>query len=523
MRISSNLFFQTGLNSINAQQSDLMHLYQQVASGQRMVTPADDPLAAAQAINLSQAQTLNQRFADNREVAKGNLGTEENTLSSVTTLLQDIKTRLIEAGNGTMSDADRATLSTVLKNSKDTLLGLANATDGNGQYLFSGYSGSQPAFVVDAGGKVTYNGDTNQRLIQADQTRQISGSDIGSDIFMRASTGARNYVTSAGSANTGTGLIGKPVVTDTQGANVGKAFEIEFSNSSDTPPVLQYAIQVKDASGATVSSSAPVDYVSGTVSLDLGGGVKVDFSGAPAVGDKFSVEPANSGYAASVQLTDPSAANTDPMAAGSATVTDANAQYFGKPFTIEFDATDPTKFTTTFYSDSSLATPLGTVDGTFTPPGGATDIPGAGVSLSITGTPQSGDKITVQAPQPTDLNIFDTLDSVIAALDTPSSTGDAEQTAFLNTLAGAIQRIDLNYNQVLTVRSSIGSRLNELDAIDSNGTLRNLGYTQQLSRLEDVDYYSATAQLQLRQSALEAAALAFKQIQGTSLFNMGSN
>ncbi len=518
MRISSNLFFQTGLNSINAQQSDLMHLYQQVASGQRMVTPADDPLAAAQAINLSQAQTLNQRFADNREVAKNNLGTEENTLSSVTTLLQDVKTRLVEAGNGSMSDADRATLSDVLKNAKDTLLGLANATDGNGQYLFSGYSGSQPAFVADASGKVTYNGDTNQRLIQADQTRQIAGSDIGSDIFMRASTGARNYLTRADSSNSGTGLIGKPVVTDAQGANVGKTFEIAFSNSADTPPVLQYTIQVKDVSGATVSSSAPVNYASGTTTLDLGGGVSVDFSGAPAVGDKFSVEPANAGYAASVQKADPAST----LAAGNSTVTDASAQYFGKPFTIEFDAADPTKFTTTFYSDSSLATPLGAVDGTFTPPGGATDIPGAGVSLDITGAPEAGDKITVQAPQPTDLNIFDTLDNIITALGTPASTGNTQQTAFLNTLASAIQRIDLNYNQVLTVRSSVGSRLNELDAIDSNGTLRNLGYTQQLSRLEDVDYYSATAQLQLRQSALEAAAMAFKQIQGTSLFNMGS-
>lgn len=43
MRISSTLFFQTGLNSIHTQQSDLMHIYQQVASGQRMITPADDP------------------------------------------------------------------------------------------------------------------------------------------------------------------------------------------------------------------------------------------------------------------------------------------------------------------------------------------------------------------------------------------------------------------------------------------------------------------------------------------------
>src|SRR5690606_32722819 len=102
MRISSTLFFQTGLNSINAQQSDLMHLYQQVGSGQRMVTPADDPLAAAQAINISQAQTMNKRFADNREVANRNLGIEDNTLQSVTLLLQDLKTQLVSAGNGTM-------------------------------------------------------------------------------------------------------------------------------------------------------------------------------------------------------------------------------------------------------------------------------------------------------------------------------------------------------------------------------------------------------------------------------------
>src|SRR5690606_13729538 len=103
----------------------------------------------------------------------------------------------IEAGNGTMSDADRATLAGVLKSSKETLLGLANAKDGNGQYLFSGHAGSQPAFVTDANGKVTYNGDANQRLIQAGQTRQIAGSDIGTDIFMRATAGARDYVTSA--------------------------------------------------------------------------------------------------------------------------------------------------------------------------------------------------------------------------------------------------------------------------------------------------------------------------------------
>jgi len=418
MRISSTLFFQTGLNAINAQQADLMHLYQQTASGQRMVTPADDPLAAAQAINLRQSQSLNQRFADNREVLKNNLGAEENALNSTTLLLQDVKTRLIEAGNGTMSDADRATLADVLQSAKENMLGLANSADGNGQYLFSGHAGTRPPFVKDASGAVSYQGDAGQRLVQADQTRQIASSDVGTDIFASAPAGSRSYVTAGDSGNAGTGVIGKPVITDPDGDNVGKPFSIEFvEDNSGTEPVLRYTITVTEPDGSTTETVA--DYEPGTTSLSLPGGLQVAFSGSPADGDTFTVEPAAS--------------------------------------------------------------------------------PG------------------------TNLNIFDTLDDVIAALKAPASGVDRAQASLANTLATAIQKIDLNYDQVLTVRASVGARMNEVDDIDANGSLRSLSYSNQLSKLEDVDYYTVTAQLQLRQAALEAAALAFKKIQGTSLFNMGSN
>src|SRR5690606_14863360 len=218
------LFCQTGLDSMNAQQADLLHLYRQAASGQRMVTPADDPLAAAQAVNLSQSQSLNERYAANRDVLKMNLGHEENTLNSITTLLQDIKTRLVEAGNGTMSDADRATLADVLRNSKDTLFGLANATDGNGQYLFSGFSATQPAFTKDASGAVSYAGDSGQRLVQADQTRRIAAGDLGSDVFGSAPSGSRNYITQSHAGRSAAWTMASPANTGTPGANVGAPF-----------------------------------------------------------------------------------------------------------------------------------------------------------------------------------------------------------------------------------------------------------------------------------------------------------
>lgn len=415
MRISSSQFFQTGINAINQQQSDLMHLYQQVASGQRMVTPADDPLGAAQAVNLSQSRSMNTRYAANRDVANQGLGSEENALNSVTTLLQDVQTRLIQAGNGTLSDADRSSLADVLAQARDSLLDLANSKDGNGQYLFSGFQGNSAPYVTDALGQINYAGDGNQRLVQVDPTRQMASGDIGSDIFSRSTPGSRVSVTEAAAGNTGSAQISTPTITDAQGANVGKYISIKFS---DGPP-LQYQLAVSDSSAppAAADYGTPVDYDPDTSVLDLGGGMQVKFSGQPAAGDSFTVSPA---------------------------------------------------------------------DGQ-------------------------------------NMDVFDALDDIVQALRQPFSGDDTASAALGNSLSTAIQRVGAVYDNVLTVRASVGARMNQLDALNSSGAAMGLSYSTQLSNLQDVDYYTATAQLQLRQSALQAAALAFKQIQGTSLFNMGSS
>ena len=411
MRISSSLFFQTGLNSINAQQSDLMHLFQQIGSGQRMVTPADDPLAAARAINISQSQSLNTQYTANRGVAKTSLNTEESVLNSVTTLMQDVKSRLVQAGNGTLSDDDRATLANVLTNAKASLLALANSTDGNGQYLFSGMHGTNAPYAQDTTGKVTWQGDAGQRNIQVDQTRQMPDSDVGADVFQRATPGTNVYLTAAGGGNTGTGLISTPQIMDPDGANVGSSFAVAFTSPT------QYTVTVTAPDGTT--SSYAGTYSPGGTSMTLDGGVQVGFSGQPAAGDTFTVQPAASGG--------------------------------------------------------------------------------------------------------TDLNIFDSFDSIIAALKTPSDGDPAAQAQLGNTLASVMQRTDVNYNNILTVRASIGARLNELDAIDADGSQRGLSYSSQLSSLEDLDYYSASASLQLRQSALQAATEAFRKIQSTNLFSSGTD
>jgi flagellar hook-associated protein 3 FlgL len=151
-------------------------------------------------------------------------------------------------------------------------------------------------------------------------------------------------------------------------------------------------------------------------------------------------------------------------------------------------------------------------------------LPG-GIQISVTGAPQAGDTFVAEpaAGAGADLNIFDTLEGMIAALQLNVQDNAVETAQFQNALGATIQRVDVSYNNVLTVRASVGARLNELDALDANGSQRTLGYTAQLSGLEDLDYYAASTNLQLRLSALEAASLAFQKIQATSLFNIKSS
>ena len=49
MRLSTSLIFTQGYDAIARQQGELFRTQQQVATGKRIVTPADDPVGAARA------------------------------------------------------------------------------------------------------------------------------------------------------------------------------------------------------------------------------------------------------------------------------------------------------------------------------------------------------------------------------------------------------------------------------------------------------------------------------------------
>mgnify|MGYP003402630145 CR=1 FL=1 len=52
MRLSSNTIYEVGTNMMLQQQEALIKTQQQLSTGKRIVTPSDDPIAAAQASNI---------------------------------------------------------------------------------------------------------------------------------------------------------------------------------------------------------------------------------------------------------------------------------------------------------------------------------------------------------------------------------------------------------------------------------------------------------------------------------------
>lgn len=283
MRISTVTMYEQGVSAMNRQQQNFMDVGQQIASGKRVVNPSDDPRAAARAVSVSQSLAVNAQQESSRVTARNSLSQEESVLNSVSDAIGSAKSLVVQAGNGTLSDADRESLASDLEGAFETLVGLANTTDGNGTYLFSGYEDNAKAFSrTDAGDAVdtiSYEGDQGVKQQKIDAERLMKTSDTGTDVFMRFSAGSE-YIAEAGNGNTGNVTFSGPDVRDADAAGYGETFDISFNGDGT------YDIS---SSGTGFADQTNVAYTDGeTIEF---GGMALTLEGEPAAGDSFTVTP----------------------------------------------------------------------------------------------------------------------------------------------------------------------------------------------------------------------------------------
>ncbi|MDE2615071.1 MAG: flagellar hook-associated protein FlgL [Burkholderiales bacterium] len=157
MRITTANAYDAVVANLQLRQQQLVDSQTQLTSGKRVQRASDDPAAAAQAERALAWQSRVQTQQRALDASRNATQMTESTLGSAGELLQQAREAVVQAGNGSYSDSDRAQLAQSLQSLRDQLFALSNTTDGTGRYLFGG-QGSDNAPFSNAPGGVQYNG-----------------------------------------------------------------------------------------------------------------------------------------------------------------------------------------------------------------------------------------------------------------------------------------------------------------------------------------------------------------------------
>lgn len=296
MRISTNEFLQGSLNDLLAQQSSVNQLNREIATGETLLSPADDPGAAGQVVGLANQIGQLTYDAANGQAASQTLQNGVGALQQVTNLLVQLRQNAESIANGTSTPSDRQSAIVSAQSTLQQLVQLANTQGPNGGYLFAGSKSNAPAFSTLPTGQVVFNGDSATNQAQIAPSLDVASTISGQGVFMNIPAGTGGVGVSANSANTGAAYALAGGVTSvsqvTAASLAGTQYDISFSGGGSS---LTYTV----TSGTGAPGSAGFNASSGVVTSgsyvpgsDIAfAGVDIKASGTPAAGDSFAVKP----------------------------------------------------------------------------------------------------------------------------------------------------------------------------------------------------------------------------------------
>lgn len=277
MRVSTSQFSNVSSNSILEQQARLLKIQQQVASGTRIVNPADDPTGATRALNLQKTIAGQEQFQRNMDRAELALQTEEGALDQAANLVQRMRELTVQALNDTQTPESRRAIASEIRQIEQQMLDVANSRNGSGEFLFAGSRSTEQPFSVNDG-RVEYSGDQSERLLQASESRQLPTNHTGFDVFMRVPESGAALVGEGAAGNTGSARIDGTRVLDSSEEFAGP-YTITVQEDEGE---LEFAItgpNGEDLGTAPFSADASIE-------ID---GRQLSLKGTPELGDTFTL------------------------------------------------------------------------------------------------------------------------------------------------------------------------------------------------------------------------------------------
>jgi len=287
MRVSTLQSFNKGLNSILDNQTQVNKTQQQVSTGRRVLTPADDPIAATKILQLQQDAALREQFGKNMTGAEGRLTLEETQLAGITDNLTRLKELTVKAGDGSQTIGDRQAIAAEVREILGATVDLMNSKDAGGEYLFGGFKGATLPFQQNENGRYDYAGDEGQRFLSIATSTTVATGDNGKNLFVDVEAADNSFNTLASPLNQGNGIVNPGFVVDEQAyaAFYPEDLVVTFNAESAISPSGPNFTVRQASDGRIVDGLDAQGYNSGDDIVVAGLVIKI--SGAPEPGDEF--------------------------------------------------------------------------------------------------------------------------------------------------------------------------------------------------------------------------------------------
>lgn len=289
-RISTTQMQQSAISAMLKQHEKLSRTQQQVATGNKIFKPSEDPVAASRVVTMKSSLSSIEQHQANVDAARARITLSEGVLSNVVESIHRVRELAVQANNDSQNSSTRLFIAAEVIQIQDALLNLANTTDSNNEYLYSGGLSRFKPFSRNEAGGFEYNGDESQREIQISRSRRIVVDNPGSEVFLEIKNGNGTFSTLDNPDNTGTGIIDPGTASvDYIADTYAIVFDKKFPQYTDPEKAgdIPLTYSVIDSKGTVLSKGIPFQSDKAIVF----NGVHTSINGEPEDGDLFIVRP----------------------------------------------------------------------------------------------------------------------------------------------------------------------------------------------------------------------------------------
>jgi len=529
MRISSIQIFNIANNSMSEANEAIAKTQAQLSSGQRVLTPSDDPVASVKILEIEQNLARLEQYGKNIDIANNNLSLEETALDSVSTLLQRVREITVQAGNNaTYTSSDYETLAVEVDARLDELKNLLNTRNAGGDYIFAGYTGGDKPFDGTASSGFVYNGTDGQVNIKVSDSTSVATSDSGKSIFVDIPAAQNSFNTSVNPANTSSPAamisVGRITDQDVYDEFYPEDMIISFGHDAQTNPSGTNLTIRERSTGNVIQPFQNAPYNLGET-LEVNG-LSFEITGKPDTGTTLSPATLNFGAVGVVDFSLPLNTTTVDITVGAVTETFVMNQSVTNAVDLANLLNDVGNGNAGRLANlgvSANATGLVMPAGVnFSLSGGNanTDLAfGIATSVGVTSTDGAiaeGDQFFVDSSPNQD--VLTTLARFSQAMrDIDGSQESKDRLSEI--VADTLDNLNNAQTSILETTASLGARVNTLDSTQQQHTNTDLVSREIMSELRDLDYAEAASRLSAQTLVLEAAQATFVRISQLTLFS----